>query len=98
MLSSNLNLPTWSAEELEEEAKKRGSGVNLPMWTEEDLEKDIKQRHGGSNIPEWKEDENLVSCPKCGYSCKSDWNECPVCGAGLKANMDKEDKASQDGN
>jgi hypothetical protein len=96
--SSNLNLPTWSAEELEEEAKKRGSGVNLPMWTEEDLEKDMKQRHGGSSIPDWKEDENLVSCPKCGYSCKSDWNECPVCGAGLKANIDKEDKASPDEN
>lgn len=96
--SSSINLPTWSAEELEEEAKKRSGGVNLPMWTEEDLEKDNKQRHSGSSIPEWKEDENLLTCSKCGYSCKPDWNECPVCGTGLKNKIDKEDEASSDKN
>lgn len=85
--SSSINLPTWSEKELEEEAKKRGasSSINLPFWSAEELEEEAKKRSSGSSIPEWKEDDNLVSCPKCGYSCKSDWNECPVCGTGLKS-------------
>ena len=24
-------------------------------------------------------------CPKCGYSCRPGWPECPACGASLKS-------------
>jgi hypothetical protein len=77
------NLPVWTEEDLAEEAKKRGPAANLPVWTEEDLEKESARRHGAFNIPEWKEDDAMPSCPKCGYTCRPGWPDCPACGASL---------------
>lgn len=76
------DLPVWTEEELAEEAKKSG-GINLPVWTEEELEQENAKRHGSFNIPEWTEDESMFDCPKCGYTCRKGWDECPVCNSSL---------------
>ncbi|MCP4760851.1 MAG: zinc ribbon domain-containing protein [archaeon] len=95
------NLPVWSEEELTEEAKKRGIDTNLPVWTEEDLEQEKKRRGGGFSIPEWEEDKKLNECPKCGYTCRPGWDECPSCGSAIeettsKPQLKKESKSTEE--
>ena len=71
----------WSESELEEDAKKRGLPTNMEYWTEEDLEKEQTKSHT-LDIPEWKEEE-LPTCPNCGYAVRKGWDTCPVCSSPL---------------
>jgi hypothetical protein len=81
--SSITNLPVWTEEDLIKETANR-SGINLPTWTEEELEKNRKMGTG-MNVPDWKPDEDLVDCPKCGYTCKLEWGTCPMCDTPLSS-------------
>ena len=82
--STTSNLPTWSEEDLIKETSGR-TGVNLPMWSEEELEEERNRKMGtGMNVPDWKPDETLITCPKCGYSCKPEWGDtCAMCNTPL---------------
>jgi hypothetical protein len=84
-------LPVWTEEELEADAKARGVGpeANLPVWTEEELEADAKTRGIGPelNLPEWTEEElEKESARRQGAFNIPEWVEdnnmpvCPACG------------------
>ncbi|MHA1791005.1 MAG: hypothetical protein ACTSVI_00075 [Promethearchaeota archaeon] len=90
-----LNMPVWTEEELASRADKFvGNDVNLPVWTEEELEK-MRQSSGPSlNLPEWKDDPEMISCPKCGYSCHPSWDECPICNTKLPKSSGKSGNAN----
>ncbi len=70
-------MATWTEADLAEDAKKRGLPANLEYWSEADLDKDREKGHT-VDIPEWKEEE-LPTCPKCGYAIRRGWDTCPAC-------------------
>lgn len=91
------NLSVWSAEELAEEAQKRGGGgvpPDMEVWNEEDLTKMAQER--GSGIPEgmevWSEEdlEELKKERQGGglnipeWEPDKDMEECANCGYGLR--------------
>ena len=55
----NSSLPTWSEQELAQQATTRGSAApNLPTWSEDELEnRPDKFTGGGPNLPVWTEEE-----------------------------------------
>jgi len=85
-----LNLPKWDAEKLERYAHSRGF-ISLEEWTEKELEEFNNKRHlpKYSSQDYWEQDENLFSCPKCGYFLQPNWKKCPVCGNPISGNLRK---------
>ncbi|TXT65794.1 MAG: hypothetical protein BAJALOKI1v1_380001 [Promethearchaeota archaeon] len=72
----------WSEEDLQQLAQQRNRGIpeGMEVWSEEELQELAKKRQGGGlDIPEWKPDEDMLECPNCGYTLRSDWSECPIC-------------------
>ncbi|MBN1801124.1 MAG: hypothetical protein JW891_06415, partial [Candidatus Lokiarchaeota archaeon] len=93
-------LSAWTAEELAEEAQKRGTGApNMPAWTEEELIKNSEQRSSG--LPEgmeyWKEEElmELAKKRQGGTLDIPEWvpdpemKECLNCGYSLRKGWDE---------
>ena len=80
-------MAVWTEEELQKASAERGTGVpeGMEVWTEEDLQELGRKRQGGLDIPEWKPEEELPKCPKCEYSLRKGWSECPICGVTIGA-------------
>ncbi len=93
-------LSAWTAEELAEEAQKRGTGTpNMPTWTEDELIKNSEQRSSG--LPEgmeyWKEEELMELAKKRQGGAldipewvpDSEMRECLNCGYSLRKGWDE---------
>ena len=88
-------LKVWTAEELAEEARKRGGGIpsDMEVWSQEDLQKFAEER--GSGLPEgmevWTEEEleELAKKRQGGldipeWKPDEDMQECEKCGYSLR--------------
>jgi len=80
-------MAVWTEEDLQKAAAERGTGIpeGMEVWTEEDLQELTRKRQGGLDIPEWQPEEDLPKCPKCEYSLRKGWSECPICGLAIGA-------------
>jgi rubrerythrin/uncharacterized protein YjgD (DUF1641 family) len=90
------NIDVWTEKELKKSSEERVRGIpeGMEVWTEEELLELSKKREGGLNIPAWIPDNDLVECPKCSYSLRKSWSECPICGTVIESKEKSETKPS----